>query len=425
MTLRLEPLGAGFVLVRVQADPVAQALALEQPGAQPVRLDFVLMSGEAVDPGAELWARGPDGAILRPIAFGPAIDPRRVFRVRFDVASIHDESEPEQVVRATLYDLAGRPVPSKRVDVHALESSVASVAGGAFTSSAAGVVTFVVSQRGLGETAVLLVVDDVAWRLPVQYSRRAWAPRPAGFVLPVDEPAPWERIDHAALAQARTITQYRESARFQAFIRATLAQMTELERLAWSVLDQLDVEQAQGINLDVLGELVGVSRFVPDGLQLAFFGFADTPGAVGFGEAGRPDIGARFIDRGESATAASYLADPEYRLLIRARIAKNHATGTVADAYASLERLFGAGTPSVIEDTQRMSFGVSIGRHLTLIERQLVRAFDLLPRPAGVAIDSRAAFDAARYFGFDGQPGARGFGEAADAAAGGTFAESF
>ncbi len=397
MTLRLEPLGTGFALVRVDADPV--------------RLDFVLMSGEAVDPGAELWARGPDGAILRPIAFNPAIDPRRVFRVRFDLASIHDESEPEQLVRATLYDLAGRPVPFKRVDVHALDTAVASVAGGAFTSNTAGVVTFAVSQRGLGETAVLLVVDDVAWRLPVQYSRRAWTPKPAGFVPPVDEPQPWERIDHAALAQSRTITQYRESAKFQAFIRATLAQMNELESLAWSVLDQLDVDQAEGINLDVLGELVGVSRYVPESLQLAFFGFADTPGAAGFGESGRADLGARFIEAGEPATGTSYLGDPEFRLLIRARVAKNHARGTVSDAYGSLAYLFG-GVPSVIEDSGRMAFGVSIGRPLTLIERQMIRRFDLLPRPAGVEIDARAAFDAAGYLGFAGQPGALAFAEA-------------
>ena len=130
-------------------------------------------------------------------------------------------------------------------------------------------------------------------------------------------------IDHLAVGRSRVAAQYTESQKFLAYIRALLASSVELEAVLQKVAEQVDIDLAEGVNLDVIGEIVGISRIIPASVQLAFFGFQDNAAALNFGEEGSQGIGARFYDEGEPYLATSVLNDPEFRLLIRAKIVKN------------------------------------------------------------------------------------------------------
>lgn len=231
-------------------------------------------------------------------------------------------------------------------------------------------------------------------------------------------------LDHQALGRSRIATQYTESQKFLAYIRVLLESSAELEAVLQKVAEQTDIDLAAGVNLDVIGEIVGVSRIIPDSIAVKFFGFEGQPGGDVFGEEGALGIGSRFRDELEPETATSVLADPEYRLLIRAKIVKNHAHGTNEDILQGLSYLFDA-PRTVVEDLGGMAIGVAIGRQLTFQEKALVTVLDILPRPAGVRINWRSTFDSAKYFGFDGQPGALSFGEEGQPTVGGLLAEEF
>lgn len=231
-------------------------------------------------------------------------------------------------------------------------------------------------------------------------------------------------LDHQSLGRSRVATQYTESQRFLAYVRVLLDSSAELESVLQKVADQSDIDIAEGVNLDVIGEIVGVSRIIPESIAVRFFGFEGQPGGDVFGEEGVLGIGSRFRDELEPETATSVLADPEYRLLIRAKIVKNHAHGTNEDILQGLAYLFNA-PRTVVEDLGGMAIGVAIGRQLTFQEKALVTVLDILPRPAGVRINWRATFDSANYFGFDGQPGALSFGEEGQPTVGGLLAEEF
>lgn len=231
-------------------------------------------------------------------------------------------------------------------------------------------------------------------------------------------------LDHQALGRSRIATQYTESQRFLAYVRALLESSAELEAVLQKVAEQTDIDLAAGVNLDVIGEIVGVSRIIPDSIAVKFFGFEGQPGGDVFGEEGALGIGSRFREETEPETATSVLADPEYRLLIRAKIVKNHAKGTNEDILQGLAYLFNAPL-TVIEDNGGMAIGMAIGRQLTFQEKALVLNLDILPRPAGVRIKWQSTFDSARYFGFDGQNNALSFGEEGQPSVGGLFAEEF
>lgn len=231
-------------------------------------------------------------------------------------------------------------------------------------------------------------------------------------------------IDHQELGRGRVATQYTEAQKFLAYIRALLASSAEMEAVLQKVAEQSDIDLAEGVNLDVIGEIVGISRIIPNAIAVQFFGFQGQPGSAVFGEEGILSIGARFREELEPETATSVLADPEYRLLLRAKIVKNHAQGTNEDILQGLAYLFN--TPAtVIEDIGGMRIGVAIGRQLTFQEKAMVTTLDILPRPDGVQIVWRATYDATNYFGFDGQNSALSFGEEGQPSVGGQFAEEF
>lgn len=234
-------------------------------------------------------------------------------------------------------------------------------------------------------------------------------------------------IDHLAVGRSRVAAQYTESQKFLAYIRALLASSAELEAVLQKVAEQVDIDLAEGVNLDVIGEIVGISRIIPASVQLAFFGFQDNAAALNFGEEGSQGIGARFYDDGEPYLATSVLNDPEFRLLIRAKIVKNHALGTNEDVIAGLAYLFGGGMAIqvAVEDIGGMAIQVAVGRPLTYLEKVLITNLDVLPRPAGVRISQRVTYSTTSYFGFDGQSSALSFSEEGQPSVGGQFAEEF
>lgn len=231
-------------------------------------------------------------------------------------------------------------------------------------------------------------------------------------------------LDHQALGLSRVATQYSESQDFLAYLRALLDSSSELETVLQTVAAQTDIDVAEGVNLDVIGEIVGVSRIIPDSIAIMFFGFTGQSGATPFGEEGVLSIGARFREENEPATVTSVLADPEYRLLIRAKIVKNHSHGTGEDMLRGMAYLFNA-PMAAVDDIGNMAIAVAIGRQLTFQEQTIVKTLDILPRPAGVRIEWQAMFDSTDYFGFDGQPNARSFCEEGQPTTGGLFSEEF
>lgn len=242
-------------------------------------------------------------------------------------------------------------------------------------------------------------------------------------------------IDHEAQGLSRIATQYRESARFRAYIAALMAQSDEIEDLFRQIAEVADLDIAVGVHLDVIGDIVGVTRIVSNAVGIKLFGFSGQPNILGFAEENadggvlldgsraldgtwylspyitQPVLnGGRLRDEGENYVGKTVLNDEEFRILIKARIVKNHSRGTNEDIIAGLAYLF-EGADVVLEDLGQMAIGIAIGRQLTVSEVALIQDADIISRPAGVRIAYINVYTPVSYFGFDGQPGAQGFGD--------------
>lgn len=201
-------------------------------------------------------------------------------------------------------------------------------------------------------------------------------------------------IDHVALGLSRVALQYQNSVDFLAYLTAILALDNELENVFQQVAQQVDIDVAEGVNLDTIGAIVGISRVLPGG------------------------------PNNPLPPEQSVLSDAQYRLLLRAKIVKNHSHGTNEDLIKGLSYLF-ATNYVAIDDNNDMSIRIGVGKMLGEVEKAIYYLLDILPRPGGVLINYRVMFDANKHFGFEGQLYALTFGEEGDPSIGGIFAEEF
>lgn len=142
--------------------------------------------------------------------------------------------------------------------------------------------------------------------------------------------------------------------------------------------ENLDIYTAKGYWLDLIGLIVGQGRTVSGVLAVEFFGFADTPGAVGFGKA-------RFWNGTESLSDSSILADPEYRTALLAKVAFNFADVTLTGISESLSIILNSSNMTVTNDGAA-NIAINIAKPLTDTEKSLINTIGILPVAAGVSV---------------------------------------
>lgn len=160
-----------------------------------------------------------------------------------------------------------------------------------------------------------------------------------------------------------------------------------------------DIDTAVGAQLDVIGRIVVIDRgfesFVVFDPDTYFGGSGD---ACQFG-----GIDSQFESTG--SVLSQEVSDAIFRVLIRAKIAKNNNDATL-DGIASALSFITESSPIRVVDNENMAMSVSFGSELTDIERFVFNTFDVVPRPQGVRFLGYVEETAITQFG-----GAFGFGD--------------
>jgi hypothetical protein len=166
-------------------------------------------------------------------------------------------------------------------------------------------------------------------------------------------------------------SQYRMSTNLNAWQRALMTPIDDLSSCIQTFNTEYDLDYAIGVQLDTLGQIIGVNRKV---------GFQPTGGI------------------------SPILDDPTYRLLLRATLANDFWDGKTSSIYAIWQYLFPGGT-IVIKDNQDMTATISTIGTFSSIVTDLIKNGLIVPRPEGVWYDYAVGADAP-LFGFDTQTSA-------------------
>lgn len=195
----------------------------------------------------------------------------------------------------------------------------------------------------------------------------------------------------------RLITSYhRPRKRFEATVATLVEPLAQLQDFLATMPAAFDLDTAVGVQLDVVGQWIGRSRYIATPLASLYFSFDDAP---------------RGFDRGvwkgpfDSATGINRLDDETYRLLLRAKIAANQWDGTVPGAAAALGGVFASATGSriFVDDKGDMSvvFGIS-GKIPSLLALALFSAGYIPLKPEAVKTYYLVtSADTKPMFGFD------------------------
>jgi len=231
-----------------------------------------------------------------------------------------------------------------------------------------------------------------------------------------------QSINHKDLAESRLATQYRDSIKLIAYIKSLLYEADTLEQVFKDLLEKRWVETATGVNLDIIGSIVGQTREFIDAEIFEYFGFADNPIAQSFGTLSDTGIGGRFRAVGEETTGIRLLTDDEYRVFIKARIVRNSTSSTPEEIISQLRYLFDSPLILIVEGLEA-SYEISIGRRLTLNEKSIISQTNIVPKTAGVSSNYVTEFDGEDFFSFKGIPGSDGFGSVNNSELGGKFGQ--
>lgn len=184
-------------------------------------------------------------------------------------------------------------------------------------------------------------------------------------------------IDHEARAVGRLAGQFAHSPNLKAYLVGVMSEANALEKVFQDILELRSIDTATGKQLDILGELVGQPREFLESSDQIFFGFSGHPQAGAFGDA-------RFKSKGESLSGLRLLTDEEYRVFIRARTFKNSTTSTVQEVTQQIRTILDAPTAQLIRGPGPAEYTVIIGKVLTINEKLIITATDLIPKTAGV-----------------------------------------
>jgi len=206
--------------------------------------------------------------------------------------------------------------------------------------------------------------------------------------------------DQAEVAWEDVLIQFQNKPNMQAFIKSLFPPLTSLVSEFERLLIERDIDTARGKSLDGIGEIVGISRTVPQGIVLSYFGFRNQAAGVGFGRA-------RMRHRDDPISASMVMADTEYRDLIRAKIALNNGHGTPNEIIRAVTRLMRAPVVYLV-NIGNATARIWIGRIPSPAEPPFSFFEPLIPVAAGVRLIP-TFFDLTHSFGFRNQ-GLAGFG---------------
>lgn len=147
-------------------------------------------------------------------------------------------------------------------------------------------------------------------------------------------------------------SEHRDKPNFITWVSSPLNKLDDISNCLARMIDDFDLDNAVGAQLDVIGTIVGVSRMVK---------FQPTGGI------------------------SPVLTDDAYRTLIRAKILKNQWKGDIPGIYDLWCALFSDLTLQIV-DNQNMSITTLIGGNPDALTTQLITNGYLTPKPTGVSV---------------------------------------
>lgn len=232
---------------------------------------------------------------------------------------------------------------------------------------------------------------------------------------------PFEVEEFLNVARSRVTEQFKNKTVYDKYLQLLLSGKVELQDVIQDTMQLRSIDTAVGVQLDVIGDIVGRPRGLVTSDIFYYFGFDGAAQAETFSSTTDPTVGGQWYSLNAPIGISRPPSDEEYRLILKAKIIKNRTLARPEDVINAYKFLFGA-SQVTIEETAPAEVRIGIGKILNNVERGLLfdlgGAGQLLPKPVGVSY-SYTEYQAGRVFATEGFPGGQGTGDLNDTSVGG------
>lgn len=240
---------------------------------------------------------------------------------------------------------------------------------------------------------------------------------------------PFEIQEYLEVARSRVTEQFKDAPVFDRYLQLLLGGKIEIQLVLQDLMQKRSIDTATGAQLDIIGEIVGQPRELIDTALLKYFAFEGYPEAQPYGDLNNNSLGGVYYSLGTPLAGNTLLTDEQYRLFIKAKILKNNTNVTPDQLLYFLKFVFGIEINSVVAEGNA-EFTILLGKDLSAFERVLLTYVSysggypsrFVPKPIGVQVNF-GSFNAQNFFGFQGAPNAKGYGDLNDLSTGGIYAQ--
>jgi len=237
--------------------------------------------------------------------------------------------------------------------------------------------------------------------------------------------------DYLEVARSRVTEQFKDKSVFDKYLQLLLGGKIELQNTFKDLMQLRSIDTATGAQLDIIGEIVGQPRELIDTALLTYFAYLGYPEAETYGDLNDPSVGGFYRGLNDPLAGNTLLNDDQYRLFIKAKIIKNSTNVTPTQFIEFMQFVFGI-EASIVVAEGNAEFTIMLGRELSSFEKVLLNYVSyssgypsrFVPKPIGVRINF-GEFDITNYFGFQGAPGAKGYGDLTTIASIGGYGDDY
>jgi uncharacterized protein DUF2612 len=239
--------------------------------------------------------------------------------------------------------------------------------------------------------------------------------------------------DYLSVARSRVTEQFKTEDHpiFDKYLQLLIGGKVELQEVFRQLMQERSIDTATGAQLDIIGDIVGQPRELIDTALLTYFAYQGYPDAESYGDLNNASVGGFYRGLNDPLAGNTTLNDEQYRLFIKAKIIKNSTNVTPPQFIEFMQFVFGI-QASVVVAEGNAEFTVMLGRELSSFEKVLLNYVSyssgypsrFVPKPIGVKINF-GEFDIDNYFGFQGAPNAKGYGDLTSIATTGGYGSSY
>ena len=169
--------------------------------------------------------------------------------------------------------------------------------------------------------------------------------------------------------------QYRNSPNYIAYLQCFVEELTDTYQTLKEVIEKRYYGAAEGVQLDVVGSLVGAQRVLKGVVLAGNFGFLQSAESLGMGRLDDPSLGGPLRSAYDAGVKDIVLDDPLFYNWINARILKNNTSCNIEDIITFFKLLLdNQHTKIQVEEPAPKQLKITIHAKLSVHDAALIRS---------------------------------------------------